>query len=128
MFELLKSVRAAALLTIAATAPVMAAEKPVIVQADISNFRVERVSYAGLDLANARHLKTLNFRVAGAVERVCQRDFGRDGLQDRGYYKCENNAWENARPQIDNAIARASSFAMSGQQTAGALTIAVSAS
>jgi UrcA family protein len=110
-------------------APTMAyaQERPVVIYAEPSNVRTERVSFASLDLAKAADQKRLHFRVAGAVERVCLRDVGRDGLQDRGYYACESNAWGGAAPQIADAIARASEIAMTGSSSIAATAITVSA-
>ena len=64
------------------------------------------VRFADLNLRTARDQIRLHHRVGGAIERVCDIDLGRDGLQDRGYYACTNRAWGGAAPQISNAIVR----------------------
>lgn len=69
------------------------------------NARTERVAFADLDLASASDQARLRHRVGGAIERVCDIDLGRDGLQDRGYYSCADNAKDAAAPQITEAIA-----------------------
>jgi UrcA family protein len=111
---------------LAAPTAAIAQERPVIINAD-PNVRTEHVSFASLDLAKPSDQKKLHFRVAGAVERVCLRDVGRDGLQDRGYFTCERNAWDGATPQIANAIARASEIALTGTSSIAATAITVSA-
>lgn len=131
MFNRIPKMRPVVLIaTVAATAlsPLHAArpdEKPVIVQAD-PVARSEIVSFAALDLNRADHRKMLAFRVAGAIERVCDKELGRDGLQPQGYYRCETGAWSRAQPQIDRAVGQA--LAMGGGSAAiAAVSIAVSA-
>ncbi len=132
MFGQFKRLSLSPLLGLAAipalTAPASAGEKPVIVRADTHDLRVERISHASLNLTDARDLKSLNFRVAGAAQRVCQRDFGRDGLQDRGYYACEGRALSSAKSQIDEAVANAQRLALNGLSPVAAIAITVSAS
>ena len=83
-----------------------AAEGPQFtVYGEATNAQTERVAFADLNLASASEQKRLHHRVAGAIERVCDLDLGRDGLQDRGYYACSDNAWGAAAPQIAEAIA-----------------------
>lgn len=104
----------------------LAEERPVVIYAEPENARTERVSFASLDLTTLGDQKRLHFRVAGAVERVCLRDVGRDGLQDPGYFTCERNALGGAEPQIANAIARAQEIAMTGSSSLAATAITVS--
>jgi len=92
------------LATIAIAAPAFAQEPPVVVYGGL-NVKTERVAFADLDLATASQQARLNHRVGGAIERVCDLDLGRDGLQDRGFYACANAAWESAQPQIAEVIA-----------------------
>ena len=89
----------------ACASPALAQEPPVVVYGEAMNAQTERVAFADLDLASDRDQIRLHNRVSGAVERVCDLDLGRDGLQDRGYYACANNAWGAAAPQIAEAIA-----------------------
>ena len=84
--------------------PAAAQEPPVVVFGEAMNAQTERVAFADLDLASVRDQSRLHNRVSGAIERVCDLDLGRDGLQDRGYYACANNAWGAAAPQIAEAI------------------------
>ena len=83
-----------------------AAQEPeaVSVIGEVVNAQTERVPFADLDLADASAQKRLHHRVSGAIERVCQIDLGRDGLQDRGYYSCADAAWGAAAPQIAEAV------------------------
>lgn len=106
---------------------VSAQERPVLVNADPVDTRSERVSFAALDLSQPRDQKRLNHRVGGAIERVCLRDIGRDGLQDRSYDRCAAGAWDNATPQIASAIAMSRQLALSGGPPYVATAILVSA-
>ena len=92
-------------MTLCHAAPVAAQEPPVVVYGEAINARSERIAFADLDLASLDDQKRLHGRVGGAIERVCDLDLGRDGLQDRGYYSCANSAWGAAEPQIAEAIA-----------------------
>lgn len=119
---------AAALAALAATtslAPCAATaqERPVTIYGEASNGRTELVSFARLDLGNAVAQRQLNRRVGAAVERVCLRDIGRDGLQDRGYYACENEAWDDAAPQIASAIAQSGNLALGGAASLTAIRV-----
>ena len=88
-----------------------AQQAPVFVYAEPSAIRTELVSFARLALAQKRDQQRLQRKVGAAVERVCLRDIGRDGLQDRDYYVCESEAWNAASPQIAAAISRATAMA-----------------
>lgn len=103
-----------------------AQDRPVTIYGEAVNARTELVSFARLDLAQARDHKRLKARVGAAVERVCLRDIGRDGLQDRDYYACEGNAWNAALPQIAEAVSRSSNLALGGSAPLAVTTIRVS--
>lgn len=120
---------AAALAATVLLAPssVSAEENPVTVYAEPSAVRSELVSFARLDLASQRDQKRLQRKVGAAVERVCLRDIGRDGLQDRDYYSCEDKAWDAASPQIAAAVSNAGNLALSGAVPIAATAIRVSA-
>lgn len=62
-----------------------------------------RVRFADLNLRTMHDQIRLRHRVGGAIERVCDIDLGRDGLQDRGYYGCTYHAWGRAAPQMIRA-------------------------
>jgi UrcA family protein len=86
-------------------APASSQETPVFVYGEALNANIERVDFADLKLASLSGQKRLHQRVNGAIERVCDLDLGRDGLQDRGYYACADSAWDGAAPQIAEAVA-----------------------
>ena len=92
---------------IAYSTPASAQETPVFVYGEAQPLRAERVHFADLNLARTRDRIRLGNRVMGAIERVCDIELGRDGLQDRGYYHCANSAWFRAVPQISYAANRA---------------------
>ena len=91
-------------MTLCYATPAAAQEPPVVVYGEISGANIERVAFADLNLASLSDQKRLHNRVTGAIERVCDIDLGRDGLQDRGYYSCTEAAWGSAAPQIAEAI------------------------
>ena len=125
-----KSVTAAVLSGVAASLtlamPSLAAqEKPVVVYAEPQqNIRTVRVSYADLNLAQSRDERQLTRRVAAAVRRVCLYEH-RPALQDGDYYQCAGGAWDNARPQMARAVARAQQIALTGHSTIAATAIAI---
>jgi len=92
-------------MTLCYAAPASAQEPPVIVYGEATGATTERVAFADLDLGSASGQRRLHNRVSGAIERVCDLDLGRDGLQDRGYYACADAALGSAAPQIAEAIA-----------------------
>jgi UrcA family protein len=96
-----------------------AQQKPVIVYGESANVRTEHVSYADLDLANSKDQKKLNWRVSGAVRRVCLFDDDQR-LQYPGYYNCAGDAWDGAKPQIARAVQRAQEIAMTGKSSIAA--------
>lgn len=118
----------AASLTI--VSPSLAAqEKPVVVYAEPQeDVRTERVTYADLNLTQLRDQRKLKVRVAGAVQRVCLFENSRIGLQDRGYYHCAGDAWNNVNPQIAQAVARATEIAMTGHSSIAPRAIRISVS
>lgn len=88
-------------------APASAQDSPISVYGEVQAVRAEHVRFADLNLASVQDRIRLGNRVQGAIERVCDVDLGRDGLQDRGYYQCANAAWFRAVPQISYAANRA---------------------
>ena len=101
-------------------------ETPVVVYAEPQEgVRSERVSYADLNLAERRDERRLRVRVAGAVKRVCLFEDGRSGLQDRGYNRCSDGAWDGADPQIAQAVTRARQIALTGHSEIPATAIAI---
>jgi UrcA family protein len=101
-------------------------EKPVVVYAGPQEgVRTVRVPYADLNLAERPDQRKLNLRVTGAVQRVCLFEDSRKGLQDRGYYRCADDAWDGANPQIAQAVARAREIALTGHSAIPATAITI---
>lgn len=92
------------------------------------NLRKEHVSYADLDLTTVKGERRLLQRVGGAVKRVCLFDSSHIGLQDNGYYRCSDEAWDGAKPQIAQATARAKEIALNGTSSIAATAITISGS
>lgn len=115
-------------LGLSAAAPAVAKEGPVIVYGEArENVRTRIVSFADLDLASAAGAKSLHYRVGRAVKKVCLFDDGGPKLQPSDYHDCADGAWEGARPQMAQALARAQSLAASGAATVATAAITVSA-
>lgn len=112
--------------TFIATAPALAEEKPVVIYGETDTARSERVAFADLPLDTVTGRKRLHHRVGAAVERVCELEVGRDGLQLPGYYACAANAWGAAAPQILDAARQQKEAAMFGSSSA-ATAIVISA-
>ena len=99
-----------------------AQNRPVVVYGELQQAHVERVPYGDLNLAASADRKTLYGRVGSAVRNVC--NFNAVGIAT-DYRTCAGLAWEDARPQIDAALARANRQAATGQSSiaAGAIII-----
>lgn len=108
-----------------ASALALAQSKPVVVYAEPSEVRTERVSYRDLNLATRTGEKILNRRVGGAVRRVCTE--GANGYSPYGqdYLYCARGAWKDARPQIARAIARAHEIALYGKSSIAMTAISI---
>ena len=107
--------------------PSSAQDKPVVVYAEPQeNVRTAHVSYADLNLAESRAQRQLRLRVAGAVRDVCLYE-NKPALQDGGYYRCADGAWESARPQMAQAVARAREIALTGHSAIPSAAIRIAA-
>jgi UrcA family protein len=104
-----------------------AQQSRVVVYGGSENTRTEHVSYTDLDLTNDKHQKRLNLRVTGAVKRVCLYE-NSHGLQDTGYYHCADDAWSSAKPQIAQAVQRATDIALTGHSSIAATAISINLS
>ena len=101
-------------------------DRPVVVYAEPQEDRLtERVPYGDLNLASTQGTRKLNRRVASAVQRVCHYDGDQIGVQNLGYRLCSDEAWDGARPQIAQAIARAQEIAMTGKSSIAAAAITI---
>ena len=110
-----------------ATPSAIAQEQPVVIQGEPQEVRTELVRFADLDLSSARDAKQLSSRVGGAIERVCELDLGRDGLQDKGYYSCAGLAWSDAETQIGKAVMAAQLASLDDAPSAAITAITVRA-
>ena len=112
---------------VVATPSAIAQEQPVVVLGEPQEVRIERVGFADLDLSSARDARRLSSRVGGAIERVCELDLGRDGLQDKGYYSCAGLAWSDAEAQIGKAVMAAQLASLDDAPSAAITAITVRA-
>ena len=110
-------------LLVGATSLQAAQDRPVVVYGESQSVNVERVPYGDLNLAGTADRKTLYGRVGKAVRKVC--NFDEAGIAS-DYRVCRAGAWKDARPQIDQAIARSDQLALKGQATSAAAFITVS--
>ncbi|HEU4499852.1 MAG TPA: UrcA family protein [Sphingomicrobium sp.] len=98
-----------------------AQNRPVVVYGEPQQVNIERVPYGDLNLAASTDRKTLFGRVGSAVRNVC--DFNATGIAS-DYRTCAGLAWKDARPQIDEALAKADRLALNGESyVAGVITI-----
>ena len=84
-----------------------------------------RVSYADLNLASADARDQLTSRVSGAVRAVCA------PLDEKArwvqHIECRSVAWDNARPQLNQAFARIEQARLGGAVDTAAAVITISA-
>lgn len=80
----------------------------------------ERVSYADLNLASKEGVKSLTYRVSGAVRRVCA-----PLNQSIAHSECRSFAWKGAQPQIELAIGRAQEIAAYGTSSIAPVAIVI---
>jgi UrcA family protein len=96
---------------------------PVVVTGTRSVDQMTRnVGYRDLDLLVASDQRRLDRRVGSAIKDVCaidDFDTSRTLVSFNNYQVCSNFAWNDARPQISAAIARAKAgFAQNASDTA----------
>jgi|SoiMethySBSTD1v2_1073268.scaffolds.fasta_scaffold1295334_1 UrcA family protein len=103
------------------------AKSPIIVVAD-SDIVIRSISYADLNLASASGEATLNGRVGGGIKSLCLE--ATDGA-DSGFvpnvwsHKCRTSAWNQARPQVSQAVRRARDIAQNGFSPIAAVAITI---
>lgn len=112
----------AALALFVASAPADAKEVTVLGQIPADQL-TERVSYADLDLATSYGVEKLTFRVRGAVNRVCAPLDQRATFSEHG--ECRSYAWSGARPQMQQAVARAQQIASTGTSAIAPVAILI---
>ena len=96
-------------LLVGATTTQAAQDSPVVVYGDPQAVNIERVPYGDLNLAAAADRKTLYGRVGNAVRNVC--NFDSAGISS-DYRTCAGLSWKDARPQIDQALAKSGALAL----------------
>ena len=110
-------------------APV-AARPPVVVTAPSDASIVSRhITFADLNLASADGERTLNRRVEYGVGGLCNEaaDGNDGGLAYRQYMiRCHTASWDQARPQIANAVQRAREIAATGTSSIIAAAVTIS--
>lgn len=126
MFDRSRNLAVASAILVAAGPAFAGQGQPVIVYGEQSeNVRTERVSYADLDLATAEDQQILNGRVSGAVKRVCLYRDSIGHMFESNYDNCADGAWDDARPQIAQAVARARDIALNGKSSIAAAAITI---
>ena len=116
-------VTGAALALLAAFSAPASAREVTVLAPPPEDHLTERVSYADLDLATDPGIKTLTFRVRGAVKRVCAPLDQRVTFAEHS--ECRSYAWNGARPQMERAVARAQQIAMTGTSSIAPVAISV---
>lgn len=109
-------------LLVGATTTQAAQGQPVVVYGETAPVNIERVPYGDLNLSATADRSTLYSRVGSAVRNVC--NFDSVGIAS-DYRVCAGLAWKDARPQIEEAIARTGQLALNGQKS-GTAVITVS--
>lgn len=109
--------------------PAFVKAAPVVLTAPASPDLVGRhISYADLNLASLEGERVLNGRVRGAVKSLCSETTGRDDgsfTVRSTIKKCDDTAWDEARPQIERAVQRAHDIALTGASTTAAVAITI---
>jgi UrcA family protein len=109
--------------------PPAAGKAPIVVTApDPADVVTRHIGYADLNLASAAGERTLNRRVGGAVIDLCAEvigDYNRS-LTDNVKLRCSSSAWNQARPQIAQAVQRAREIALTGASSLAAAAITLS--
>ena len=107
--------------TMLAAGPAVARDVTVVAHTD-GDLPVARVSFADLNLADAGGQHVLRRRVGGAIRTVCAPAY--DGTENLRFNDCRNQAWDEAKPQMTAAIARATRLA-AGTASAGDRALAL---
>ena len=102
-------------------------QRPVVVVAEPEAMpSTRRVAYGDLDLATKVGERALVRRVHSAVDAVCEEELGPSRLV-YSEHACRKFTWNDTRPQVDRAIARAHGMAAAGSPDIVAATIIVRA-
>lgn len=101
---------------------------PIVVAAP-AEIVTRHISYADLNLATSAGERTLNYRVASAVNGLCDdATGGNDGsfVFKVSMKRCSSSGWFQAQPQIDRAVQRARQLAATGATSLAAAAITIS--
>jgi UrcA family protein len=104
----------------AAATPLDARSRPIIVTGPPSDTVTRRVSYRDLNLASLQGERTLIHRVRGAVAEVCWEASPWNRMR-----QCRSETWQETRPQITRAVARAHEFAATGYSSIPPVAISI---
>ncbi len=101
-------------------APALASDDPMLVQGNARDIQQARVSYTDLDLRDGAAQRLLRRRVNVAANAVCN-ELGRKAGYASQYeiWNCSVQAYDDARPQVQAAIASA----LAGRQVATSIMI-----
>ena len=127
MVRLLTSLAPIGAIALAFAIPAAAAPRTVTVLAD-PNVITDRVATADLNLANADGQRALYRRVSAAAQSVCRPSRYTSLLTPEENLSCFIGAIDEARPQVAQAIQRATELAANGTSAIPAVSLAVSAS
>ena len=105
--------------------PAHAAEPVVTAPLFDSDTKMQKVSYADLNLLSHAGQKALERRVNGAVEAICGDRPGFVPLRELlARRECASESWSNARPQITAAIEHARSAQYAGRKASSIIVLA----
>jgi UrcA family protein len=127
-FSLYAVTAVAAIGLLAAATPAFSKGAPVFVTAPVDMLS-RHVSYADLNLASVAGESALERRVGTAVTGLClDATGGNDGGTKfkLSMMRCDREAWNGARPQIDRAVRRAQGIAATGASSIAAAAITIS--
>lgn len=111
-----------------AAAPASSKGAPVFVTAP-HDVVTRHVSYADLNLASIAGERALDRRVGTAVGSLCNEATGGNDGGTRyklSMIRCNGEAWDSARPQIDRAVQRARDIAATGSSSISAAALVIS--
>ncbi len=113
----------------AATPEAFAKERSVVVtgQPAANESLIQRVQYTDLNLATAGGEKSLDRRVGLAVRQVCLSQSVTMSGEYGAAQGCQEFVWDDVRPQIGRAVARAREIAATGFSAIPAVAIAIRA-
>ena len=106
-------------------------QAPVVITAPADDVVTRHISYADLNLASPAGEKALTSRVRGAITGLCaEATSAMAGAYGHATeeFKCDSEAWGQARPQMAVAVQRAREIAFTGTSNLAAVAISISLS